>query len=51
MEAVDWFSYDQEDIAAFSKRMAYAGVKIITLSEGDVTHQVRRSRSFGHWVN
>jgi hypothetical protein len=37
-EAMDRLSRDQEDIAGFHKRMAYAGVKVITLSEGEVTH-------------
>src|ERR1700730_2584960 len=31
-------SRDQEDIAGLYKRMAYADVKIVTLSEGEVTH-------------
>jgi site-specific DNA recombinase len=37
-EAMDRLSRDQEDIAGFHKRMAYAGVKVVTLSEGEVTH-------------
>lgn len=37
-EAMDRLSRDQEDIAGFFKRMAYGGVKIVTLSEGEVTH-------------
>src|SRR5229473_5372629 len=37
-EAMDRLSRDQEDIAGLFKRMAIAGVKIVTLSEGDVTH-------------
>ena len=36
-EAMDRLSRDQEDIAGVFKRMAYANVKIVTLSEGDVT--------------
>jgi DNA invertase Pin-like site-specific DNA recombinase len=36
-EAMDRLSRDQEDIAGLFKRMAYAGVKIVTLSEGEVT--------------
>ena len=36
-EAMDRLSRDQEDIAGLFKRMVYAGVKIITLSEGEVT--------------
>jgi hypothetical protein len=35
---MDRLSRDQEDIAGFFKRMAFAGVKIVTLSEGEVTH-------------
>jgi DNA invertase Pin-like site-specific DNA recombinase len=37
-EAMDRLSRDQEDIAGLYKRMAYANVKIVTLSEGEVTH-------------
>jgi len=37
-EAMDRLSRDQEDIAGLFKRMAYANVKIVTLSEGEVTH-------------
>ncbi len=37
-EAMDRLSRDQEDIAGLFKRMVFAGVKIVTLSEGDVTH-------------
>jgi len=37
-EAMDRLSRDQEDIAGLFKRMAYADIKIITLSEGEVTH-------------
>ncbi len=37
-EAMDRLSRDQEDIAGFHKRMAYADVKIVTLSEGEITH-------------
>ena len=37
-EAMDRLSRDQEDIAGLFKRMAFAGVKIVTLSEGDLTH-------------
>jgi DNA invertase Pin-like site-specific DNA recombinase len=35
---MDRLSRDQEDIAGLFKRMAYANVKIVTLSEGEVTH-------------
>lgn len=35
-EALDRLSRDQEDIAGIFKRLAHAGVKIITLSEGEV---------------
>ena len=37
-EAMDRLSRDQEDIAGLFKRITYAGVKIVTLSEGDMTH-------------
>jgi len=37
-EAMDRLSRDQEDIAGFFKRMAFAGVRIVPFSEGDVTH-------------
>jgi site-specific DNA recombinase len=35
-EALDRLSRDQEDIAGIYKRLSFAGVKIITLSEGEV---------------
>ncbi len=35
-EALDRLSRDQEDIAGLYKRMEFAGVKIVTLSEGEV---------------
>ena len=37
-EAMDRLSREQEDIAGFYKRMTFAGVKIVTLSEGEVGH-------------
>ena len=37
-EALDRISRDQEDVAGVFKRMAFAGVKIITLSEGEISH-------------
>jgi site-specific DNA recombinase len=37
-EALDRISRDQEDVAGVYKRMTFAGVKIITLSEGEVGH-------------
>ena len=36
-EAMDRLSRDQEDIAGIFKRMEFAGVKIITLSEGEIS--------------
>jgi len=36
-EALDWFSRDQEDTAGIYKRMEFAGVSIITLSEGEIS--------------
>ncbi len=35
-EALDRISRDQEDIAAIHKRLNHAGVKIVTLSEGEI---------------
>lgn len=35
-ESIDRLSRDQEDIAAIWKRLRYAGVRLVTLSEGDV---------------
>ena len=37
-EAMDRLSRDQEDIAGLFKRMQFAGVRIVTLSEGEVSH-------------
>ncbi|MEO0958666.1 MAG: recombinase family protein [Pseudomonadota bacterium] len=37
-EAMDRLSRDQEDIAGFHKRMGFAGVRIVTLAEGEVTN-------------
>jgi DNA invertase Pin-like site-specific DNA recombinase len=37
-EAMDRLSRDQEDIAGLFKRLVFANVKMVTLSEGDVTH-------------
>ena len=37
-EALDRFSRDQEDTAGLFKRLTFAGVNIVTLSEGDITH-------------
>ena len=37
-EALDRISRDQEDIAAIFKRLSFAGAKIITLSEGEISH-------------
>lgn len=36
-EALDRFSRDQEDTAAFYKRMQFCGIKVFTLSEGEIT--------------
>src|SRR5688572_12911404 len=35
-ESLDRFSRDQEDTAGLFKRMTFAGVKIVTVSEGDI---------------
>ena len=37
-EARDRLSRDQKDIAGLFKRLTFAGVRIVTLSEGDVSH-------------
>jgi len=37
-EALDRISRDQEDVAGLFKRLTFAGVKIFTLSEGEITH-------------
>ena len=36
-ESLDRFSRDQEDIAAIFKRLKYKGVKMVTISEGEIT--------------
>ncbi|MEM7746198.1 MAG: recombinase family protein [Pseudomonadota bacterium] len=36
-EALDRISRDQEDIAAIYKRLSFAGVKMITLTEGEIS--------------
>jgi DNA invertase Pin-like site-specific DNA recombinase len=36
-EALDRLSRDQEDIAGLHKRLSFAGVKIVTVSEGEIT--------------
>ncbi|RVI14551.1 recombinase family protein [Sinorhizobium meliloti] len=36
-ESLDRLSRDQEDIAGFYKRMRFAGISIVTLSEGEVS--------------
>ncbi|MEM9098681.1 MAG: recombinase family protein [Pseudomonadota bacterium] len=36
-EALDRLSRDQEDIAAIYKRLSFAGIKIVTLSEGEIS--------------
>lgn len=37
-EALDRISRDQEDVAGVFKRMAFSNVKIVTLSEGEISH-------------
>src|SRR2546430_4877116 len=37
-ESLDRFSRDQEDTAGLFKRPTFAGVNIVTLAEGDITH-------------
>ncbi len=36
--ALDRLSRDQEDVAGVFKRLSFAGVKTITLSEGEISH-------------
>ncbi len=36
-EALDRLSRDQEDVAALYKRLRFAGIQIVTLSEGEIT--------------
>lgn len=36
-ESLDRFSRDQEDTAGLFKRLTFAGVRIVTISEGDIT--------------
>src|SRR5580765_1496401 len=38
VEALDRFSRDQEDTAGLFKRLTFAGVRIVTVSEGDIGH-------------
>jgi site-specific DNA recombinase len=37
-ESLDRFSRDREDTAGLFKRLTFAGVNIVTLAEGDITH-------------
>jgi site-specific DNA recombinase len=37
-ESLDRFSRDQEETAGLFKRLTFAGVNIVTLAEGDITH-------------
>ena len=37
-ESLDRFSRDQEDTAGLFKRLTFAGVNIVTVAEGDITH-------------
>lgn len=37
-ESLDRFSRDQEDTAGLFKRLTFAGVTIVTLAEGDISH-------------
>jgi hypothetical protein len=37
-ESLDRFSRDQEDPAGLFKRLTFAGVNIVTIAEGDITH-------------
>jgi site-specific DNA recombinase len=35
-EALDHLSRDQEDIAALFKRLQFAGIRLVTLGEGEI---------------
>jgi site-specific DNA recombinase len=37
-ESLDRFSRDQEDTAALFKRLSFVGVRLVTVSEGDIGH-------------
>ena len=37
-ESLDRFSRDQEDTAAIFKRLSFAGVRMVTISEGEIDH-------------
>jgi hypothetical protein len=37
-ESLDRFSRDQEDTAGLFKRLTFSGVRIVTVSEGDIGH-------------
>jgi DNA invertase Pin-like site-specific DNA recombinase len=37
-ESLDRFSRDQEDTAGLFKRLTFLGVRIVTVTEGDITH-------------
>jgi DNA invertase Pin-like site-specific DNA recombinase len=37
-ESLDRFSGDQEDTAGLFKRLTFAGVNIVTIAEGEITH-------------
>jgi DNA invertase Pin-like site-specific DNA recombinase len=37
-ESLDRFSRDQKDTAGLFKRLTFAGVNIVTIAEGDITH-------------
>src|SRR5437879_10175912 len=36
-EALDRLSRDQEDVAALYKRLTFAGIKMVTLAEGEIS--------------
>jgi len=41
-ESLDRISRDREDIAGVYKRLTFAGVRMVTLSEGDISVTIRR---------
>ena len=46
-ESLDRFSRDQEHVAAFYKQAAFAGVRIITLAEGEINELHIKNASGG----
>ena len=50
-EALDRLSRDQEDVAPLYKRLRFAGIRIVTLSEGEISGlQCRPERNHERFV-